>query len=90
VGVLFRQEDNPAFSPNRNRLEENHILDSGGKEGVAVKIEGQTRSVEIVRNEIRETRGPGKRIGVKVAAEAKDIRLADNRIEGFRHAVVMP
>jgi parallel beta helix pectate lyase-like protein len=31
VGVLFRQENGPAFSPNRNRLEDNRILDNGGQ-----------------------------------------------------------
>ena len=88
VGVLFRQENGPAFSPNRNRLEDNRILDSGGEDGIAVKLEGQTQSVEIVRNEIRETRRPAKRVGVKMEPETKDIRLAENRIEGFAQAVV--
>ncbi len=89
VGVLFRQEHGPGFSPNRNRLEDNRILDSGGTEdGIGVKVEGQTQSVGIARNEIRETRGSAQRIGVKIEPETKDIRLAENRIEGFAQAVV--
>jgi hypothetical protein len=88
VGVLFRQENGPAFSPNRNRLEDNRILDSGSEDGIAVKLEGQTHSVGIARNEIRETRGSAQRIGVKIEPETKDIRLAENRIDGFAQAVV--
>lgn len=89
VGVLFRQENGPAFSPNRNRLEDNRILDSGGGEdGIAVKLEGYTQSVGIARNQIRETRNPAKRIGVKIESEAKNIHLSENRIEGFAQPVV--
>jgi hypothetical protein len=90
VGVLFRQEEmGPEFSPNRNRLEDNHIVDSGGAEvGVGIKLEGKTQSIGIARNEIRETRDAAKRIGVKMEPETKDIHLAGNRIEGFAQLVV--
>lgn len=88
VGVLFRQEDGPTFAPNRNRLEENQIIDSGGGKGVGVKVEGRTRSVEIARNEIRETRQPDERVGILLGAETDDIRLSSNTIEGFAQSVV--
>jgi hypothetical protein len=88
VGVLFRQEHGSAFSPNRNRLEENRIIDSGDEKGMGVKVEGQTQSVEIAGNEIRETRQPAERVGVLIEAETKDIRLSGNTIEGFARRVV--
>ena len=88
VGVLFRQEHGPTFSPNRNRLERNRIIDSGGEKGIGVKVEGQTKSVEIASNEIRETRQPAERAGILIEADATDIRLSDNTIEGFAQAVV--
>ena len=56
VGVLFRHDEGGAFSPNRNRLEDNRIIDSGGEEGVGVRLEGQVQSIQITGNEIRETR----------------------------------
>jgi len=88
VGVLFRQEDGPTFTPNRNLLEQNRIIDSGGEKGVGVKVEGRTRSLEIARNEIRETRQPAERVGVLLEAETDDIRLSGNTIEGFAQPVV--
>jgi hypothetical protein len=84
AGVLFRDESRGKdFWPNRNVLENNRIVDSGGEEGVAVDVQGRTRDVRIVGNTIRETRSPARRIGVRVGAEARRITLADNRIEGF-------
>jgi len=88
VGVLFRQEDGPTFTPNGNRLEENQVIDSGGEKGVGVKVEGRTRSLDIARNEIRETRQPAERVGILLEAETADIRLYDNTIEGFSKPVV--
>jgi len=88
VGVLFRQEHGPSFSPNRNRLEDNRILDSGGPQGIGVKVEGQTRDVEIVRNQIVESREPAERTGILIQAETRDIRLQENKIEGFSRAVL--
>ena len=86
VGVLFRQEHGAAFSPNRNRLEDNTIVDSGGEKGIGVKVEGQTREVEIARNRIRETRGPAARVGIRIEPGTADIRLSENTIEGFAQA----
>jgi len=88
IGVFFRQEHGPAFSPNRNRLENNRIFDNGDETGVAVKIDGQTQSVAVVRNEIRETRGSARRIGIQLDRETKDIQLEDNTISGFSEAIV--
>lgn len=83
AGVLFRPERGRDFAPHRNLVEKNRIIDSGADDGIAVDVQGQTESVTIRDNEIRETRKPLQRIGIRLGAETSDIRLADNRIEGF-------
>ncbi len=87
VGVLFRKERGRAFAPHRNRLENNRIIDSGAEEGIGVDVQGETESVTITQNDIRETRGALKRMGVRIGAETSDIRLVDNRIVGFSQEV---
>ena len=82
VGVLFRALD-PVSAPHRNRLEDNDILDSGGATGIGVDVQGQVETVMIARNKIRETRQPMKRIGVRIGARTKDVKLVENKIEGF-------
>ncbi len=83
-GVLFRDENRGKdFWPNRNRIENNRIIDSGPENGVAVDIYGKTHDVTIAKNDIRETRGAMKRTAIRIAADAKNITLADNRIAGF-------
>lgn len=83
TGVLFRPERGKDFAPHRNTLENNRIVDSGQAGGIGVDVQGQTESVTISKNDIRETREPMQRIGVRIGAETHDIRLAENRIEGF-------
>jgi hypothetical protein len=83
-GVLFRDEARGKdFWPNRNRVENNRIIDSGPEDGVAVDVHGKTHDVTISGNEIRETRGAMKRTAVRIAAAAKNIRVEKNRIAGF-------
>ncbi len=82
AGIHFRG-GNKAFAPHRNRFERNRIVDSGGEKGVAVGIDGETESVTIIKNELRETRSPLSRIGILIGAETRDIRCEDNQIEGF-------
>ena len=76
------------FSPSRNQIEANRVMDSGGETGVAVDIEGVTESVTLKRNVLLETRQPAGRVGVRISKEAKQIALAENRIDGFSTAVV--
>jgi hypothetical protein len=83
VGVLFRRERGKAFAPHRNRLEGNRITDSGPENGVAIDVQGETEDVTICRNEVRETRGRGKRIGARLGKQTRDIRLVDNHFEGL-------
>ena len=39
------------------------------------------------KNEIKETRKPAKRTGVRVGPDTKDVRLIENKIDGFAKAV---
>jgi nitrous oxidase accessory protein NosD len=82
VGVLFRPERGKAFAAHRNRLENNRIVDSGGDAGVGVDVQGETEEVTLAQNEIRDTRGPAQRVGVRLGPKTRDITLRDNRIEG--------
>jgi hypothetical protein len=86
VGVLFRDE-RTEFAAHGNRIERNRILDSGPADGIAIDIRGQTERVTLVRNEIRETRQPMSRIGIRIGTKATEVTLTDNRIQGFSREV---
>jgi hypothetical protein len=89
VGILFRDESRGKdFWPNRNQVEGNRVVDSGGEDGVAIDIQGRTRDLRIVGNTVRETRGPSGRIGLRVGHDAGAIELSGNRFEGFARDVV--
>jgi Right handed beta helix region len=84
VGVIFEKVgDDPAYSPDRNRLAGNRIIDSGGETGVGVDVRGVTKDAVIEQNEIAETRQPLKRIGLRIGARTRDVKLAANRVKGF-------
>lgn len=84
VGVLFRDDPRGRdFWANRNRLEQNEIIDSGDEQGVAIDLQGQTREVTLRGNEVRETRGAAKRVGVRIGAECGAVALEENRFAGF-------
>ncbi len=88
VGILFRQDARGRdFWANRNRLENNRVFNSGDENGVAIDIQGQTKETVIVGNEIRETREPMNRTGIRIAEESGEVKLVDNTIEGFATAV---
>ena len=82
-GVLFRPEPHKEFAAPRNRVEENRIEDSGPENGVAIDVQGVTEQVIIRGNQIRENRGQAKRIGIRLSAKSREIRLADNRFHGL-------
>lgn len=89
VGILFRDDTRGKdFWANRNLVENNRILNSGDETGVAIDIRGNTKEVVIADNEIRETRQPMKRIGVRIDKLAGKITLTGNRIHGFAHDIV--
>jgi hypothetical protein len=88
TGIYLRQEHGPTFSPSRNHIEANKVVDSGTENGIAVDIEGVTESVTLKSNVLLETRQPASRIGVRISKDAKQIALAENRIDGFSNPVL--
>lgn len=84
AGILFRDENRGKdFWANRNVIESNWIENSGGPEGIAIDIQGQTKDVRIANNDILETRQPMQRIGIRVASTCERIELLGNRFSGF-------
>lgn len=87
VGVLFRPERGKAFAPHRNRVENNRIVNSGPADGVAIDVQGETEAIMLAKNDIRETREPAQRVGIRIGAKTRDVALQQNLIEGFSTAV---
>jgi hypothetical protein len=87
VGVLFRPERGKAFAPHRNRLEKNRITDNAPEGGAAIDIQGEVDGLVFVNNVLRETRGAGRRAGVRIGAKVGMVEWKDNRIEGFATAI---
>jgi Right handed beta helix region len=83
VGVLFRPERGKEFTGNRNRIENNRLVNNGAEDGFAVDVQGGTESIVFSGNEITETRGPAQRTAIRLGTETSDITLRDNRIQGF-------
>ena len=89
VGILFRDESRGKDAwPNRNRVESNRVVDSGGEDGIAIDVRGKTHDLRIAGNVLRETRGLMRRTGLRIAPEALAIDLSDNRFEGFAREVL--
>lgn len=87
AGVLFRPERGKGFAGDRNRIEQNHIVDTGAADGIGVDVQGYTDAIQLANNVIQETREPMQRIGVRLGEHTGTIKLAENRIEGFSAAV---
>ena len=84
IGILFRDESRGRdFWANRNLIEDNVILDSGDANGIAIDIRGKTHDIRIINNEIRESREPAQRTGIRIAEQAGPVVIERNRIEGF-------
>ncbi|MBI5760806.1 MAG: right-handed parallel beta-helix repeat-containing protein [Planctomycetales bacterium] len=87
VGILFRPERGQGFSGDRNLIEHNRVVDTGGDDGVGIDVQGFTSAIQLAKNEILETRQPAKRIGVRLGESVGKVALTDNRIEGFSQAL---
>jgi hypothetical protein len=89
VGILFRDESRGKdFWANRNLVKKNQIIDSGDEKGVGIDVQGRTKDVRIIGNEIRETRQAANRVGIRLSADVQRIELRDNVIEGFSKDVL--
>lgn len=83
AGILFRPERGAGFTGDRNTVEGNTIVDTGGEDAAAVDVNGTTTSLIFRKNHLKETRGAAKRVGFRLGAATKDIALEGNSIEGF-------
>lgn len=89
VGILFRNDSRGRdFWANRNVIEHNRISNTGGDDGIAIDIQGQTKDLRLASNQLSETRQPMKRVGIRIGSDAKNIEIADNTIEGFSTAIM--
>jgi len=89
VGILFRNDARGAdFWANRNVLEGNTILDSGDEKGIAIDIQGNTKDLTLRNNQVRETRAPMQRIGLRISEKSERITLADNTYAGVATQVL--
>lgn len=83
VGVIFRPERGKEFTGNRNRIENNQLVNNGAEDGFAIDIQGGTESIVLAGNQIKDTRGPAKRTAIRLGPETRAITLEKNRVEGF-------
>lgn len=87
AGILFRPERGAGFTGDRNTVEGNTVIDTGDETAAAVDVQGTTAGLVFRGNELRETRGPAKRVGFRLGADTKDITLDGNTVEGFAQKV---
>ena len=88
IGILFRDDSRGVdFWANRNLIENNRIINSGGDDGVAIDITGKTKDARIINNQIIEERDPMKRTGIRIGANVGKVQLTENRITGFQTAI---
>ncbi len=88
TGILFRPEGGPSFCGHRNVIEQNIVENSGPADGVAIDVQGGTEQVTLRQNEIKETRGPAQRIGIRLGKETKEIKLVENSFTGLMKDVL--
>lgn len=87
AGILFRAERGPGFTGDRNTVEGNLVIDTGGEAAAAVDIQGTTAGLIFRKNSLKETRGPARRVGFRLGKDTKDITLESNTVEGFAATV---
>ncbi len=87
VGILFRDEARGRdFWANRNVVENNRIINSGGDDGIAIDIQGQTKDVQITGNKISENRAgePHRHPHWNWGRQDRDGRKYDRRVRAQR------
>ncbi|QDU81447.1 Pectate lyase superfamily protein [Polystyrenella longa] len=82
-GILFRPERGEGFTGDHNRVEENELLNNGAKQALGIDIQGMTANLNIVNNQLKETRSTAGSVGIQVGAETSAIQLDANTFTGF-------
>ena len=89
VGILFRDDTRGKdFWANRNQIINNRIVNSGDGNGIAIKLDGQTKDTKVSGNVISEKRGAQQRIGIEVSADVGNVQLKDNTINGVKTQII--
>lgn len=83
AGILFRPERGPGFTGDRNTVEGNAVVDTGGEDAAAVDVQGTTAGLVFRNNTLTETRGPARRVGFRLGKDTNDITLDGNTVAGF-------
>jgi hypothetical protein len=83
VGILFRPERGAGFTGDRNTVEMNAVIDTGGEDAAAVDVQGVSAGLVFRKNELKETRGAARRVGFRLGKDTKDITLDGNTVKGF-------
>ncbi len=87
VGLVFRPERGKEFTGNRNRIENNRLVNNGAEDGFAIDIQGGTEAIVLTGNQITDTRGPAKRTAIRLGPETREITLENNRLDGFHQDI---
>lgn len=89
VGVMFQKVDGGrAYSPDRNRILDNKIVDNGAENGIGIDVRGIANDITIAHNSVQETRRALKRIGIRIGPQTGKVQLVDNRVEGFAENIL--
>ena len=89
IGILFRDDERGKdFWANRNLIENNRVVNSGDADGIGISIEGQTHDTQVRNNVIVENREALNRTGIKIQSGVGNLRLENNRFEGYTQTVV--
>ena len=83
AGILFRPERGQGFTGDRNTVEGNTVIDTGGEAAASVDVQGTTAGLVFRKNTLKETRGPARRVGFRLGKDTKDVTLDGNTVEGF-------
>lgn len=86
-GILFRPERGPGFTGDRNEVVGNTIEDTGDENAAAIDVQGTTANLVFRNNTLKESRGPAKRVGIRIGAKASAIALVGNTFKGFANDV---
>jgi hypothetical protein len=87
AGILFRPERGAGFTGDRNTVEGNTVIDTGGDEAAAVDVQGTTAGLVFRGNVLKETRGPARRVGFRLGKDTRNITLDGNTVTGFAKEV---
>ena len=61
-----------------------NLDDAARDDRATVDVQGETQEVTIAGNDIRETRGPSQRVGIRLGAKTSQIQLEGNRFSGLK------